>query len=398
MKRLFTYWTRAADLMLDFIVGLTLTVLFIALFAVGVPMILVAGIGAIMLIATASLTRLTGAAERHRAMAMHQELIEPAVRRRVDRTDGWRSLAIGWSDLTDPVTWKIIAHHLLTMLLGSGFIAVITAALSFTQWGIINARQGVTPTIAAIGIAAAGLICVIGYPILVGRLDAIASKALLGRGRSAQLQDRVDNLAVARQGAVDAASIERRRFERDLHDGVQPRLVSTAMTLDMARQRFDTDPQGAREMLDGAHEEIKASITELRQLARGMHPSVLSDRGLDAALSAIASRSTVPVSLSTSLPHRLSEEVEAVLYFVVAESLTNTAKHSGATSAAVTVYQSEVGVRAEITDNGRGEAVVTAGGGLAGIRDRVLSAGGYFTLTSQAGGPTTIVVEVPCES
>src|SRR5699024_6490680 len=134
------------------------------------------------------------------------------------------------------------------------------------------------------------LVVLVLYVIYAGRLDQVQSRALLGPSRSAELEGRVDALAQAREGAVSAADTERRRFERDLHDGVQPRLVSTAMTLGMARARFDEDPGAARELLDTAHEEIKESITELRQMARGMHPAVLTDRGLDAALSAVVSR------------------------------------------------------------------------------------------------------------
>src|SRR5690606_39520462 len=129
---------------------------------------------------------------------------------------------------------------------------------------------------------------------------------------NAVLREKVDTLSDARQGAVDAASIERQRIERNLHDGVQPQLVSVAMTLGMARSKFDTDPEAARALLDQAHTEAKASITELRQLARGIHPAVLTDRGLDAALSAVASRCQVPTTISVTVPGRAAPEAEAV--------------------------------------------------------------------------------------
>lgn len=397
-KILITTWSRAVDLFLDFIVGTFWVTLFVALIATGVPLILLAGIGALLLIGTAALTRASGYAERHRAMALHNVSIEPPVRRVATRTDWLQPFAQGLVDLTDPVTWRILAHHLVTLLLGSGMLFILAGGTGWVEWLAISAATG---TVSWLMPALAGtltLLVLVLYIIYVGRLDQVAAETLLGRTRSERMAGQITQLADARQGAVSAADTERRRFERDLHDGVQPRLVSTAMTLGMARSRLDQDPEGARALLTEAHEEIKESITELRHLARGMHPAVLTDRGLDAALSAVASRSPVPVRLEVNLSGRLEAEIEAVLYFVVAEALTNVAKHSGATSAQVQINRRETSVCARICDDGVGQAHVTDGGGLSGISDRVRSAGGSFTLTSPAGGPTQIEVQVPCES
>lgn len=397
-SRLILFWSRAVDLFLDFIVGTFWVALFFSLFLTGVPLILLAGVGLLLLLATGALTRVSGYAERHRAMALHNVAIEPPVRRATTRSDGWRILAQGLVDLGDPVTWRTLANHLVTMLLGAGMITILATGTSLVEWLTLRAATGATTPLAPVLAGAGMLLLLVLYIIYVGRLDQVQSIALLGRSRTEQLAGEVDHLAQARQGAVSAADTERRRFERDLHDGVQPRLVSTAMTLGMARARFDEDPQAARQLLDDAHEEIKDSISELRQLARGMHPAVLADRGLDAALSAVASRSPVPVRLAVNLPGRLDPETEAVLYFVVAEALTNVAKHSGAASAQVQIDRHPSSVTARISDDGQGGADITPGGGLSGIADRVRSAGGTFMLNSPAGGPTEIMVEVPCES
>lgn len=386
------------DLFLDFIVGTFWVTLFLALIATGIPLILLAGLGVLLLLGTAALTRVSGSAERHRAMALHNVAIEAPRRRRTTRTDWLRPFAQGLVDMTDPVTWRTLAHHLITMLVGSGMLLILAGGIGLLEWLTLSANAGTVSWAMPVAAALAALLLLVLYVVYIGRLDEAASVALLGPSRSAALAGQVNQLAQARKGAVSAADTERRRFERDLHDGVQPRLVSTAMTLGMAKHRFDEDPQGARQLLDEAHEEIKESITELRHLARGMHPAVLTDRGLDAALSAVASRSPVPVRLEVNLSGRLDGETEAVLYFVVAEALTNIAKHSGATSAQVQVNRRDGAVCVRITDNGRGSAYVTPGGGLSGIGDRVRSAGGTFNLTSPEGGPTEIEVLVPCES
>src|SRR5690606_35353873 len=187
---------------------------------------------------------------------------------------------------------------------------------------------------------------------------------------------------------------------RDLHDGVQPRLVSVGMTLGLAQHKIDTDPEAAKQLVAEAHTSTKAAITELRQLARGIHASVLDDRGLDAALSAVASRSHIPVALDVQMPHRAGRDAEAAVYFAIAESLTNAAKHSRATKARVTVRgRADGGVLwARVEDNGVGGARVIPGGGLDGVQNRIAALGGTSRLDSPAGGPTSLEVSVPCAS
>jgi signal transduction histidine kinase len=195
---------------------------------------------------------------------------------------------------------------------------------------------------------------------------------------------------------MTAAETERRRIERDLHDGAQARLVSLAMELGRARARFDDDPEGAKVLLDQAHEESKAALAELRSLVRGVHPPVLSDRGLDAALSGLAAMCPVPVTVEVEMAARPSSTVEAVAYFVVAESLTNVAKHSGATRATVVVRSEGRLLRVFVRDDGRGGAD-PGGAGLAGLADRAQAVEGRLIVSSPLGGPTIIEVQLPCE-
>ncbi len=198
---------------------------------------------------------------------------------------------------------------------------------------------------------------------------------------------------------LDAADAERRRIERDLHDGAQQRLVSLAVNLGLARSTLGDLPEDARKVIDEAHREAKEAIAELNNLVRGLHPAVLEDRGLDAALSGVAARLPVPVRVAVDLPQRPSPTVEAVAYFVVSEALTNVVKHAQATRADVTVERIGETLLVVVADDGAGGADLAAAGGgtgLAGLAKRVASVDGTFSCRSPAGGPTVITVELPC--
>jgi signal transduction histidine kinase len=195
---------------------------------------------------------------------------------------------------------------------------------------------------------------------------------------------------------VDSAETERRRIERDLHDGAQQRLVALAMNLGAARERLEDNPIRARELVTEAHDEAKAALKDLRDLVRGIHPVILEDRGLDAALSAVVARSPVPVSLQIDVAPRPSALVESMAYFVVAEALTNVARHSEATEAHVTILRAGDRLVVEVRDNGIGGATADNGTGLAGLRGRVAALDGTMDVISPSGGPTTLLVEVPC--
>lgn len=336
--------------------------------------------GVLLLVGTTLVARWVSEVERRRAVALHGVAV-PRPTRRVTRVTGlWRPVAQAFVDLADAVTWRALAHHLVSTVLGWGFLGLVTLAPFVVTTARSGALMGLLPGGTAGGVLAGAVLLVVTvlYVWGAGSLDRALAPLLLGSSRTAALQDRIEHLTDARQGAVDAATIEPLRIERDLHDGVQPRLVALAMTLGMARSRFDSDPAATRELLDQAHRDAKDSITELRQLARGIHPAILTDRGLDAALSAVAARNAVPTAVDVTLTARPRPEVEAVLYFAVAEALTNVAKHSGATRCSVTVDQLPGGIRTVVWDDGVGGAGTDAhpGGGLSGMRDRVRAAGG----------------------
>jgi signal transduction histidine kinase len=227
-------------------------------------------------------------------------------------------------------------------------------------------------------------------------LDVSAARLLLGPSRAEELEHRVEHLTQTRAGVVDAADAERRRLERDLHDGTQQRLVALAMNLGMARAQA-TSTSEARKAIAEAHEEAKAALAELRDLIRGLHPAVLEDRGLDAALSGVAARMPVPVKLTVDgLDRRPSPVIEAVAYFVVSEGLANVAKHAQATQAEVFVQRAGDRLHVIISDDGVGGADPSRGTGLTGLARRASSVDGTFEIDSPPGGPTLLTVDLPC--
>jgi signal transduction histidine kinase len=223
-------------------------------------------------------------------------------------------------------------------------------------------------------------------------------RKLLGPCRRAGLAEGVEELSESRSKVLAAALAERRRIERDLHDGAQQRLVSLAMDLGMAREKMVIDPVAARKLVEEAHGEAKRALADIRDLVRGIHPTILSDRGLDAAISALADRCPVPVEVDVELDGRPPEAVETTAYFVVAEALANVAKHSGASEARVAVRRErkpEDRLVVEVVDDGKGGANLEDGTGLAGLRDRVAALDGGLFVESPGGGPTHVRAELP---
>lgn len=249
----------------------------------------------------------------------------------------------------------------------------------------------------AIGIASVVLLpMAIWVAPWIGWIRGTLALALLGPNRAERLAEHAQHLQASRARGVDAAEAERRRIERDLHDGAQQRLVAVAISLGRAKNKLDEDPVAARGLIDEAHADAKLAVSELRDLARGIYPAVLADRGLDAALSAQAAKSPVPVDVQVDVEPRPPAAVETTAYFIVGETLTNIAKHSGATRAEVKVWRSDDKVIVEITDNGKGGAELQPGGGLAGLADRAATIDGVLTAVSPVGGPTVIRADLPC--
>jgi signal transduction histidine kinase len=213
--------------------------------------------------------------------------------------------------------------------------------------------------------------------------------------RARALRERVDDLRGARQRIIDAADEERRRIERDLHDGAQQRMVAVAVTLGVAEQMLATDPAKARPLVSQAREEAQLAVKELRELARGIHPALLSDRGLGPALEALASRCPIPVEISGVPTTPLRRPVESTAYFVTAEALTNVAKYAHASAAWVQLVVDGDQLRVQVRDDGIGGADPTSGTGLRGLRDRVEAIDGALDVESPPGQGTTITVELP---
>jgi signal transduction histidine kinase len=195
---------------------------------------------------------------------------------------------------------------------------------------------------------------------------------------------------------VQAAEAERRRIERNLHDGTQQRLVSISMALGLAESKLSTDPEAARPVIAEARQALSAALTELRELSQGIHPGILTERGLGPALVELTYSAVTPVELEVGLEERLPEQVEATAYYVVSESLANVAKHAGATAVKVQVGREDGRAFVEIADDGVGGADGRRGSGLSGLRDRVEALGGRFALVSPPGRGTIIRAEIPC--
>ena len=234
-------------------------------------------------------------------------------------------------------------------------------------------------------------------PELIEAVGAAAALTLERERLDAQLKAKIEQLRESRARMVSFGLAERRRLERDLHDGAQQRLVSLALDLRLARAAVAAEPTRAVELLEGAESELSHALEELRELARGIHPAVLSDRGLDPAVEALAHRAPLPVELRERLGERVQEPVELAAYFVVAEALTNVVKYSRADTAHVRLGRENGSVVVEVADDGVGGANPEHGSGLRGLADRVASLGGRLEVESPPGAGTRVIANIPCE-
>jgi signal transduction histidine kinase len=219
---------------------------------------------------------------------------------------------------------------------------------------------------------------------------------LLAPSEGARLRARMEHLAETRDETVDARAAELRRIERDLHDGAQARLVSLTMSLGMAEEEFDRRPEAARQLVSEARASARTALSELRHLVRGIHPPVLTERGLGGAVEALALASALPVEVDVRLDERLPAPLESALYFVIAEALANIARHSSASWAFVRLWPEDGRLRLMVHDDGHGGADPSGGTGLRGIERRLAAFDGRMTLSSPPGGPTELFAELPC--
>jgi signal transduction histidine kinase len=392
------------------VIGAAVFSLLFSMLGLGIGLLFVLGVGLLVLFALVYVLYAIGWLETQRVDGLYRFGLAAPRPRSSGRPGFGGFLRTVWLQAIDLSTWRAIANLAIATILGWVVVAlagllvsgvVLAFAPLFADAGAVRlARTGIDVPLSwalpvgilAVLVSAAGLVG-------LGILHGVISRAVMVPSREAQLAAAARASSLQHAGAVRAADVERTRIERDLHDGVQPRLVSVGMTLGLAQQKIDADPEAAKALISEAHTSTKAAITELRQLARGIHTSVLDDRGLDAALSALVARSVVPVHTDVRLDGRCSRDTEAAAYFVIAEALTNAAKHSRATEVRVVVRLREPGVLwARVEDNGVGGARVVPGGGLDGIVNRVLAAGGEARIDSPAGGPTSVEVSIPCAS
>ncbi|MHC3475075.1 sensor histidine kinase [Streptomyces sp. 7R007] len=312
-------------------------------------------------------SRLLGRMERARARALLGVRVDepsPLPRRRSTGFFPWL-----WMTLKDPVGWRAVLYDFIRLPWG-----ILTFAVTLTSLFVL-------------------------WPVLpfIARALANADRAMV-RGLlspSDDLERRIAELESDRGVVVDTAAADLRRIERDLHDGAQARLVNLAMGLGLAKEKLLEDPDTAAAMVAEAHGEVKLALQELRDLARGIHPAVLTDRGLDAALSAVASRCTVPVKVTVDLDARPAAAIEGIAYFTVSELLQNISKHSAAKNASVEVWRAQERLLIQVWDDGRGGARLDGGTGMRGLAERLDAVDGLFVLDSPQGGPTTVTAELP---
>jgi len=403
-------WLAMTSHLAGLFTGLVAMVVFITGLSLGFSLLVLALVGLPILGLTLRAADWFAVAERARIALMLGVRVPawPAAARA-----GYRwGIVPRWRMLAERATWGEIGYGLLRFP-----VSAVAATLSVAAWaaGLVlltlpiynrylpsgGAEIGGTvfknaPVLAASAVI--GLVLLLAAPQLTRGLataDAALSRWLLGP--RSDLAARVTELEISRERVVDAAETERRRIERDLHDGAQQRLVALAMELGRAKAKFADDPEAAKNLVDQAHAQAKEALTELRNLVRGVHPPVLTERGLDAALSGLAALCPIPVDVHVDVPVRPKSAVEAVAYFMVAEALTNVAKHSRASQAKVVVeghgYPGTLTVM--ISDDGIGGADADSPG-LSGLADRVSGVDGRLSVESPSGGPTIIAAELPC--
>lgn len=403
--------------LLAFPLGLMWFVIFLVALVLGVGLIPLALVGLVILFVTFVVAQGAAAIERELTNSLLGSSVKAPLRR---SPRGWNPFKHFWARLIDPVTWKELIYLFLKFPLGiASFVAAVALwasavaglASPFVGWimmrngpdgeGAFMWIQGSDPSaFAYLANILTGVVALLLVPWVMrafALLYVAMAQVLLGRSRERELEDEVERLADSRDRSVDATTTERVRIERDLHDGAQARLLSLAVDLGRAKDRLNAEAPDseAATLVTEAHEQAKVALTELRDLARGIHPAVLTDRGLDAALSSLAAGSPVPVTLAIALPERPSSRIEAVAYFVLSELLANVAHHSQASQAQIAVAPHDDRLILEVSDDGVGGADPALGTGLAGLMDRAQSVDGTISVSSPTGGPTTIRADLP---
>jgi signal transduction histidine kinase len=382
-------WRGVLNLVISLITGSVFFAVLIFALLISGALSWIVGLGMLVLSFTLRLAARMGGLDRRRVRRVAGVRIDPAVLPEPGSDLSFRQRQKAWAQ--SPVVRRLVVYQLVRLPV----TAASLTAVGFTIAAIFVYRDA-SASYTRIPVE---LACFFGWPLLAklgSAIDVSLARWLLGPSRSGQLSAEVARLGEARTLAVESAETERRRIERDLHDGLQPKLVSLALELGLAKARFERDPDAARSLIYRAHDEAKTAIEDLRNLVRGIHPSVLDERGLDAALSALIASCPVPVHVEVTLNRRPDQTREAVAYFVVAEAITNVTKHSGATKASVIINEAAGLLRVMVEDDGQGGARADPGGGLAGLAGRVAAIDGTFSVVSPPGGPTHIEAVIPC--
>ena len=386
---------RAGGYLLLGLVTTTFTFLVVGIVMAAVLVAAISVVGLLLLIPAFGIVGWCSAAERRRA-ALADVRISP--RPLADARGLWSR----WkARVSDPNRWRQVAYHLSAWVVAWGtafatFVvwvgALYLASLPLWAW-LVGLSLPACFLLAALGVALSGLAARLNTGC--AHLGAAYASWLLGPDRWAQMQSQVEHLTADRRHIIDAVAAERRRIERNLHDGVQARLVALGIDLGMAEQMLPQRPEEARALLTAAREKNRTSIAELREVGRGLHPAILEDRGLDAALSAVVAASPVPIRLSTELAVTPPPAIEEAAYFIVTEAVSNILKHSGARTAAVDLESDRESLRIVVHDDGTGGADHAHGTGLSGIDARVRALEGTLRIASPPGGPTVLAVELP---
>ncbi len=309
--------------------------------------------------------------------------------------------------ITDPTRWRHVGFVAINVVMAwllftfgslpASFVLQVIGGPGALQIPTVGAQVEISFFPAALVVAVFAVGAIPRVAIWMATLKARISNWFIGTDRLAVAEQRVSDLSTQRRDILDAVASERRRIERNLHDGVQQQLVAIGLDLGMAEQQMARDPERAKELITNARSKVQGSIGELRQLGRGLHPAILEDRGIDAALSAIVSGAAIPISVHVDPDLELSTDVAETIYFIANEAVANVLKHANAKVASVHVTRVAANVRITVHDDGIGGVDPNRGTGVAGIRARVNAVDGSLTITSPAGGPTTFVAEIPRE-
>ncbi|MFJ6724150.1 sensor histidine kinase [Streptomyces sp. NPDC091281] len=407
-------WREFGYVLLSLPISIALFTFTVTMLSVGAGL-LVTFLGVPVLAAGLAACRGVGAVERARARGLLGVAVEPPepLRRRGTGAMAWMGAV-----LRSGASWRHALYALIQLPWAVfSFVTAVTfwvmgwALLTYPLWFWVFPMYGGQDGLQLYGderhqvyldnpfeigvTASAGLLITLATPWIVRALTTVDRAMVHGLLGPSRLASRVVELESDRGVVVDTAAADLRRIERDLHDGAQARLVALAMDLGLAKEKLREDPRAAARMVDDAHGEVKTALQELRDLARGIHPAVLTDRGLDAALSSVASRCTVPVRVEVDLAERPAAAVEGIAYFTVSELLQNVSKHSGAREVVVDVWRAEERLMVQVVDDGVGGADASGGSGLAGLAGRVGAVDGVMVVDSPVGGPTRVTVELP---